>query len=338
MLDSQKTAESLVTPVITIYAHLSIDSVSERFKYTDQDFFPVIDANTAEVQGIVWRRDLMDLLADRFGRSLHARKTAAQVMDKSPIVIDAEMPLVSLSHLITEYQGEHRGDAFLIVKQGRYIGSARFIDLLRKMTELQVETARYANPLSGLPGNLPIQQEISQYLQRKTDFAVIYVDVDNFKPYNDYYSFEQGDDVIRLIAHLLTQTKNEQIDFIGHIGGDDFLAITHQVDGYAEFCQELLSAFKTNIATFYTPKDQSMGGIWGKDRQGKDHFFPLMSLSLGVLLVRPALIDHPQHLASLATTAKKSAKHAGGNTVAVLDTKTLLTPKQTVSLAELVSA
>lgn len=319
MLDHHQTAETLVTSVITIPATLSLDAVSERFKYTNQDFFPVLEAG-GRVMGIVWRRDLMDLLADRFGRSLHARKTAASVMDQKPIVVEANLPLVSLSHLITEYHGAHRGDAFLIVQQGRYVGSARFIDLLRKMTELQVESARYSNPLSGLPGNVPIQREISKRLHGKQDFAVIYIDVDNFKPYNDYYSFEQGDDVIRLMASILNRLNHDSIDFIGHIGGDDFLAITSKVDAYEAFCQALLAEFKASIHTFYDEKDQLAGGIWGKDRQGRDHFFPLMSLSLGVLLVRPEQIDHPQHLASLATCAKKNAKHAGGNTFSVLDT------------------
>ncbi len=323
MLEVNQMAVSLAMPVITIGEGLSIEAVSERFKYTDQDFFPVIDTNK-KVQGIVWRRDLMDLLADRFGRSLHARKTAAQFMDKRPIIVEAEMPLVSLSHIITEYDGAHRGDAFLIVKNDRYLGTARFIDLLRKMTDLQVESARYANPLSGLPGNVPIQREINKRLVQSQPFSVIYVDVDNFKPYNDNYSFEQGDDVIRLIAGLLRQFQNEDIDFVGHIGGDDFLAIARDETSYQAFCDHLLEAFKEKIHEFYREQDQLAGGIWGKDRQGRDHFFPMMSLSLGVLLVQPNLIDHPQHLASLATSAKKMAKHAGGNTFAVLDTAEVL--------------
>ncbi len=318
MLSAYQTSAVLATEVMTISGHLSVESVSEKFKHTNQDFLPVIDGS-GKVQGIVWRRDMMDLLADRFGRSLHGRKIASQIMDKKPIVVEAEMPLVSLSHLITEYHGEHRGDAFLIVREGHYIGAARFIDLLRQMTELQVESARYANPLSGLPGNIPIQHEISRRLHQHRDFSVIYVDVDHFKPYNDHYSFEQGDDVIRLIASLMDSLKDDAIDFIGHIGGDDFIAITHDADGYEGFCQRLLAAFQDRIAHFYTSADQAAGGIWGKDRQGRDHFFPIMSLSLGVLLVRPKWIDHPQHLASLATSAKKSAKHAGGNTFAVLD-------------------
>jgi len=302
-----------------------VNTVSEMFlKHAELDYFPVVDGK--QVVGMIWRRDLMNLLARKFGQELHARKSVASVMDKTPIIVDSRTSLIDLSRLVTDSNEFGSRDAFIIEKKKKYLGCGDFKDLLRKITDLKVESAQFANPLSGLPGNVPIQRNLNKFLKNKNDFMVMYIDVDNFKPFNDCYSFEEGDGVIRLIAEILKQVlPEEQVmhheTFIGHIGGDDFVVMSSFIDDYVTWAELILSTFEKEVLSFYTEQDQRQGGINACDREGKSKFYPLMSLSIGVLMVHPDFFEHTQKLASYATKAKKGAKNAGGNTYFIVDSK-----------------
>ena len=321
--DRAETATSIVFdhPVVTSIQR--VNSVSELFlEYPDLDYFPVVDDKV--VLGMIWRRDLMDLLARKFGQELHARKSVVHVMDRSPTVVNAQTSLVDISRLVTESRDLSVRDAFIVEKSGQYFGCANFKDLLRKITDLKVQSAQHANPLSGLPGNVPIQKKLNKLLLSKCDFMVMYIDVDNFKPFNDYYSFEEGDKVIELIAEILRKVvPDEQVlhgeSFIGHIGGDDFVIISTFVEDHIKWAEKVLKKFQKKIVDFYRKEDKQQKGIRTLDRQGEMRFYPVMSLSIGILLVRPDYFEHTQKLASLATKAKKGAKAAGGNTYFVVD-------------------
>lgn len=283
----------------------------------DLDFIPVVESG--KVLGMIWRREFMDIMAKRFSYDLHHRKPIFKLMDDQPIVVEVSTPVETLSRLITENQTSHRGDAFIITEQGQYQGCGRFLDLLRLITDLKIKNAQYANPLSGLPGNVPIQRQLKKRITEQSGFCVIYIDADHFKPYNDFYSYEQGDDIIRMISTLIQQVCQPQTDFIGHIGGDDFMIISANPQAYQTLCPDLIRAFKQQIADFYSPQDQQRQGIEGINRNGERQFFPMMALSLGVLVVPPGLVAHQQKLSGLATKAKKQAKHAGGNTWVVIN-------------------
>lgn len=305
-----------------------VNEVSELFlAHPELDYFPVVDGK--HVVGMIWRRDLMNLLARKFGQELHARKSVVSVMDKTPIIVDSRTSLVDLSRLVTDSNEIGFRDAFIVEKKKKYIGCGNFKDLLRKITDIKVESAQFANPLSGLPGNVPIQKKLNKLLKNEENFVVMYIDVDNFKPFNDNYSFEEGDEVIRLIADILKQAlPEEQIihgeTFIGHIGGDDFVVLSRFVDDHVIWAEKILNNFKEQVQNFYSQKDQQNGGIDSVDRDGNSKFYPLMSLSIGILLVHPKYFEHTQKLSSYATKAKKGAKAAGGNQYYIVDSKNAL--------------
>ncbi|WP_233993182.1 GGDEF domain-containing protein [Thiomicrorhabdus sp. Milos-T2] len=307
---------------------MTVNEVSEMFlAHPEFDYFPAVDGK--QVVGMVWRRDLMNLLARKFGQDLHARKSVSKVMDKTPIMVDSRTSLVELSRLVTDSNEIGFRDAFIVEKKKKYLGCGNFKDLLRKITDIKVESAQFANPLSGLPGNVPIQKKLNKLLKHKQDFMVMYIDVDNFKPFNDNYSFEEGDGIIRLIAEILIEVlPEEQImhgeTFIGHIGGDDFVVLSKFVDDHAALAEKILQKFKLEVQRFYTQQDQQNGGIDSVDRDGNRKFYPLMSLSIGILLVHPQYFEHTQKLSSYATKAKKGAKAAGGNQYFIVDSKNAL--------------
>ncbi|BBP42799.1 GGDEF domain-containing protein [Thiosulfativibrio zosterae] len=322
-----ETVFSVISSDRRLNPDTSVAEVAEMFlTQLDADFFPVV--GKGKVLGMVWRRDFMDVWARKYGQELHGRKAIVRLMDSQPIVVDCNTSLVTLSRLITDYRGQGRSDAFVVTQDDCYLGCGEFKDLLRKITDLKVESAQYANPLSGLPGNVPIQNFIGQLLAKNQEFAVIYVDVDHFKPYNDYYSFEQGDGVIRMISEVLKESVSiEDIAlenmFIGHIGGDDFILVLQNIDLAQAMSQDILHGFQQRIGTFYLEQDRLQGGIHATDRNHEARFFPMMSLSLGVLLVRPNKFSHTQMLASYATKAKKGAKAAGGNSYFIFDSAEL---------------
>ncbi len=318
VVNEEETIASLCDPVFSMPLHTRVKEIAEVFlQHPKRTCIPIVEKG--QVLGMVWRRELMDLLASQFGRELHHRKQVNKVMDRTPFIFEAGTSLVEASREITRDTSYDKG-AFIVIKDGLYQGCGSFMALLEMMTDLKVRSAQYANPLSGLPGNVPIQQTLQMYLDRKQAFTVIYVDVDHFKAYNDHYSFEQGDQVISAIAQVLKSTVNGSPGFIGHIGGDDFVLILETLD-YQPICETILEKFQTARAPFYTQQDREKGGIDAQSRDGESQFFPMMTLSLGVLLVDTRLFEHTQKLASLATKAKKGAKHQGGNTYYLVDSR-----------------
>ncbi|UQB43128.1 EAL and GGDEF domain-containing protein [Thiomicrospira microaerophila] len=319
-----KQAKMNLTDLSTLLLTLESVESSTSVKYVanlflnqqELDFIPIV--NKGKVQGMIWRRELMDKLARRYGQELHHRKSIAYLMDPAPIIVEVTTPVENLSRQITDGNHHQNGDAFIITQNGNYLGCGRFIDLLRLITDLKVQNAQYANPLSGLPGNVPIQRYLQEQLDLRQGFSVIYVDADHFKPYNDFYSYDQGDEIIKQLSQILRIACEKTQSFIGHIGGDDFMIIIENTEDYQEICQSILNQFNQVIRDFYHPEDLEQGGIMTTNRQGHAEFFPMMSLSLGVLVVPPGLVAHKQKIAGLATKAKKQAKQAGGNTWSVI--------------------
>jgi len=151
-------------------------------------------------------------------------------------------------------------------------------DLLDAYTKIEIDMARSCNPLTGLPGNLLIEHEILKRVSGNAPYCITYYDIDNFKAYNDAYGFQNGDKMIELVADVLKEcaTKNE---FIGHIGGDDFIVICDYHQG-EEYCEAVIDTFVSRIHSLYTEEDIKNGYIISKNRNGITENFPIASLSI----------------------------------------------------------
>lgn len=174
------------------------------------------------------------------------------------------------------------------------------------------------NPLTGLPGNILIEEEIKQRLEHSNSakrFAVLYIDLDNFKAYNDAYGFLKGDEVIKFVAHVVSTNVKEYgnpDDFIGHIGGDDFIAITSP-DKVDDICLNIIEQFDSTIQLFYSSEDRKRGYIVTKDRSNQDVSFPFMSISIAVVSNEQREIENHWHVAEIAAEMKKYAKSKAGS-------------------------
>lgn len=178
-------------------------------------------------------------------------------------------------------------------------------DALDRMTE-----ARNAQPLTGLPGNIRIQEELKQRLEDGKTFALIYADLDHFKPFNDRYGFERGNEVLLFLRDILEESL-EQIssphDFLGHVGGDDFVIMT-SADHYNELCQRIIERFDDEIPSFYDQEDRQDGGIVTKNRQGEEQSFHFMTISLAVVTNDKRNFDNYLEMTEEAANVKKFAK------------------------------
>jgi PleD family two-component response regulator len=175
---------------------------------------------------------------------------------------------------------------------------------------------RAVNPLSGLPGNPTITEEIEARLARNDEFALLYVDIDRFKEFNDHYGFTRGDYVITMLSEILVQVAGGDERFVGHIGGDDFVVLSRTED--AEVLAEAITRkFDGAIGALYDAPDRARGWIEAHDRRGRLRKFPFATVSIGIVTVPPGRFQGATAAACAAAEVKEVAKRQSGSAWAV---------------------
>jgi diguanylate cyclase (GGDEF)-like protein len=167
-----------------------------------------------------------------------------------------------------------------------------------------------ASPLTRLPGNIAIEQQIERRLAEKRPFSICHADLDNFKPFADKYGYAWASEVIKEVADILTgalRTSGHDSDFIGHIGGDDFIIVTEPARA-EQVCQQVIAEFDQRIYKFYEEQDKEKGFIMGKDRRGHEQKFPLMTISIGIVTDDGSRYENPLAMARAAADLKEYAK------------------------------
>ncbi|MCP2007381.1 GGDEF domain-containing protein [Duganella violaceipulchra] len=275
---------------------------------------PVVDDGVP--LGLVSRFDMIEHFARPYQRELYGKKSCKQFMDSNALIADKDTSLQDLSFRMIQADAHQLFNGFIITDQGRYLGMGTGHDLMREITQMQINAARYANPLTQLPGNVPINEHIDRLLESGTRFWVCYFDLDHFKPFNDVYGYRRGDDVIQLTGRLLSERTDADRDFVGHIGGDDFMILFQSEDWEAR-CKLILEEFERQVQDFYSIEDRERGGYISEDRQGKKVFYSLMSLSIGAIRVEPRQYYTHHQIATAAAESKRQAKKIHGNSLFV---------------------
>lgn len=178
---------------------------------------------------------------------------------------------------------------------------------------------RRISPLTGLPGNVQIHAELKKRLTNKEAFSVLYIDLDNFKAYNDVYGFLKGDEIIKFTADTILKCIHKDApegSFVGHIGGDDFVAIvpTTECDS---ICQDMISVFDSNVLNFFTPGDAEKGFIEVANRKGIIEQFPLTSVSIGVVVADPNRFYNMLEIGEVGAQVKHVAKSIIGSSYSI---------------------
>lgn len=259
-----------------------------------------------KVAGMITKTRIDHIMSGQFGFSLHAKRPIANIMDRHPLIIDYHVPIDTVSKQAMSRPSHSLYDFIIVTKEDRYCGIVTIKDLLEKTMEIEISNARHQNPLSGLPGNIIIEHNLTKCVASPAPFTVLYIDIDNFKPYNDVYGFENGDNIIRLVSSLLSKVIPGG-NFIGHVGGDDFIAIlsTYEVD---ETCKRFLREFDCGVRRFYSNQDLRKGYVKAKNRKGEDDQFPIMTVSIAGISNRDHKFENIYQLAEQASVIKKKCK------------------------------
>ena len=189
---------------------------------------------------------------------------------------------------------------------------------LKNLNRLLIMNRRIS-PLTGLPGNVQIHAELKKRLSNQEEFSVLYLDLDNFKAYNDVYGFLKGDKIIQFTARTILQCVHKYFTenaFIGHIGGDDFVAIipTTEVN---DICQEIIATFDKEVSQFFTPEDLEKGYIEVANRKGIMEQFTLTSISIGAVIVEKDRFENILEIGEVGAQVKHVAKSIVGSSYAI---------------------
>lgn len=299
--------------------HATNNDVLELFNRLP-DLHAVAVVENDEPVALINRRSFMDRYALPYHRELFGKRPCLQFANASPVIIEQSMTVEQMAKLLASDDQRYLADGFVITdKHGKYAGLGTGENLVRAVTEVRIEAARYANPLTFLPGNIPISSHIARLLGNDAGFYACYVDLNHFKPFNDQYGYWQGDEVLKFAAAVLADVCDPTRDFLGHVGGDDFL-ILFQSEDWKDRVLRAIHLFNEGAQRFYAPADRLAGGIHGEDRRGNPTFFGFVTMAIGCVRVEsdggPSLYSS-EEIASVAALAKRRAKHEASGFVLI---------------------
>ena len=286
-------------------------------------------------------RDLLQGILESAGYTVTAKEDGVQALaaikEKAPdlVLLDVEMPEMTgwevVQHLRKDPVLQSLPVLFLTSKsqmedriQGLDLGAD---DYLTKPFNVQELLARVrntlkrhriemeSNPLSQLPGNVSIERAINERIQAGVKFTVLYADLNNFKAFNDRYGFQRGDRIIQETAKVLLAARAPD-DFVGHIGGDDFIIVTNP-DRAEAMCQRIIRDFDAAAPSHYDPPDRSKGYIEVADRQGNLTRFPLVGIAIGGVTNQHRPITAIGQISAIGAEMKKFAKRTPNSSYAI---------------------
>jgi diguanylate cyclase (GGDEF)-like protein len=311
-IKSDSAVGSLLHYIDPVQENETVEHVSERFKKNETlTTIPVL--NGKNPVGIINKREMFYQLGQKFGYDLFSHRTVKRMIEPA-FVFDFNTPIENVSQRALNRDEKSIYDAVIVVKNGIYAGIVKIHHILERMTDQKIKLAQQANPLTGLPGNMLIKENIETRLIKKQIFVVMYFDLDHFKPFNDNFGFEQGDNVLQFVGTLL-KNKIKAFDsksFIGHVGGDDFIAVC-RAQGIEQLCHAIIQSFDEGIKHFHDTKTCEQGYYESKDRQGNIQQFNILSISIAVISTRERMFHSYGHIASIASEIKKKAKQVKGS-------------------------
>ena len=304
-------AEQIATYVPPVPPETRVSEVADLFRDNpEQLLLPVV--KDGRPLGVVRREHLFDLLAKPLHPEIFNKKPVTAVMETPTLLIDSQLRLEQVSRLVTQKSRPRLTEEFVITRDGRYHGLGQTIDVLRLITEQQLQSAKHSNPLTLLPGNAAVRSSVDKLIEVRKRFIVAYFDLDSFKPYNDVYGYAHGDQVILHLAGLLKAHFSARLDFVGHVGGDDFLVVMRSAD-WRERVVNVLNRFSETVADFYSPEHATAAAITATDRDGRRRKYPLLTLSVAALDSETLGATNADAVAHLLAHVKKYAKQQTGN-------------------------
>lgn len=300
------TARSMLKAIDPLPVNASNDLAIARFEADPElDVLPVVNGSLPV--GLINRHSLIDRFARPFRKELFGRKSCDLFMEHAPLIVDQHATIQELALMLALAPKHYLFDGFIVTGEGRYLGVGSSHKLMATITEMQISAARYANPLTQLPGNVPINEHVDRMLAGDCAFVVAYLDIDSFKPFNDTFGYRRGDDVIQSLGELICNAVDRRRDFVGHIGGDDFFVV-FQSEDWEMRCWSLVTDFAERMQSLCGLDEKQQGGYMAENRRGELGLQALPTLSIGAVRVQPGQFDSHREVAAAASVAKKQAK------------------------------
>lgn len=300
---------SIVKKIEALEPQILVSDVDLKFK-KNRDLLGICVVDNEQVKGVVTRNSFYSKLGWQYGYSLYSSKAISNIMNTSFLSVDYKMPIDMVIKLAMGRSKDTLYDFVTVTKDSKYYGIVTIKDLIEKTIEIEVDNARHSNPLTGLPGNVIIEQNIEKCIFSKKEYCVLYFDIDNFKPYNDVYGFENGDRIIKYLAKAISINISKS-DFIGHIGGDDFIVIVWSWEA-EKMCKKIIRDFNELAMECYDNNDLKNRYITAQNRHGVEEKFPLVSVSIAGLTNKKREFASIYVLAKESSKLKKKCKQNGG--------------------------
>lgn len=325
------TIAPLLTYIEPVTPSADNDAAFARFE-ADKSLHALPVVSNGVPIGMLNRHTLAERFALPYRRELYGKRPCTTFMDQQPLRVERDTPVHEVGSLLGSAARHQIYDGFIITENGRYVGVGNAQDLMVLITEMQIRSARYANPLTQLPGNVPLNEHMVRLLNNAQPFVACYVDISHFKPYNDIYGYRRGDEIIQILGKILSEVCEESSDFVGHIGGDDFALLMQSNDWQAR-CEAAVRRFDDEIVRFIDEDDLQRGGLSSEDRRGNPTFHPLPQLSIGCVPVTPNQHSSHNEISALMAEAKKQAKKLSNSGLFIERRRTSVTSIKNVKAA-----
>ena len=306
--------EEIAIKDMTIDLDMKTSEVVKIFE-NNKELQSIVVTDNDKVAGLIMRDKLYFKLGSKYGYSVYMDRPIKLIMDKAPLIVKAKTPISEVSDLAMNREISKIYDCIVVRKKDKYYGTVSIKDLLLQFSELQIEEAKQLNPLTNLPGNPVIEREINYRLARKQKFSVLYIDLDNFKAYNDNYGYKKGDDFLVFTAEVLSHVVDvfgKESDFVGHVGGDDFVIVSG-VDRDELLSKKIIVEFENEKAKFFNKKDLKKKSMEIINRERQKCIIPLTSISIAIVSNEKKEIYNHLEISDIAAELKKYVKNKKGS-------------------------
>ncbi|MFZ5645744.1 MAG: GGDEF domain-containing protein [Bacillota bacterium] len=303
----------IVEECLAVSPDTPVWTVREKLEKNNYNAVAVVEAGRPK--GLVMKQHLYGHLSTQYGVALYSKRPVKIIMDRLPMIIENSTPVETASQAAMSREKEKIYDNIIVTRDGQYMGAVTVQNLMNSLTRIQLEFARGANPLTGLPGNNAIEEEINSRLSGENPFVLVYVDLDDFKAFNDRYGFDSGDRLLLFTSKVLSgvcRKYGNPDDFVGHLGGDDFVIIS-TYDKVDTICRKIIRYFDRIAPGYYPFEDRVKGGFKGAGRSGEEIWFPFISISMSLVEVHSTYTHTINTISQEATTLKKYAKSLRGS-------------------------
>lgn len=302
------TVQEIMDPIKVVSPQLNMVELGEMFATMSESIVAVVD-HCCRPLGVMYRSRVNELFGMRLGRELFEKKPVSQFMDTDFYQFEHQTLLTDVAANMTDRDdSEYLTQHFLIVQHGILLGVGTARQLLKVISHERIKRAIHSNPLTTLPGQVPLSELQAKLRGEEMPYSVVYFDLDHFKVFNDQYGHRRGDDAILLLANVLReQGDRDHLPF--HIGGDDFEVIVLAEDA-VPWATQIKQRYEEQVIALYDDLHREANCIVGLDRYGQSRRFPLMTVATAVIL--PEYTDKcAQQVSSWTAVAKKCAKRTG---------------------------